>query len=306
MITLSQAGRLLLRNPVLVKEVRTRMRGGRTFIVLTIHLLALAGALAAAYLLFRASLTTGVNLEARRLFGKAVFGLMIWMELITISFIAPALTSGAIASERERQTLDLLRVTLLSSRALVLGKYLSGLVFIFLLVLSSLPLQTLPFVIGGVLAQEILVAVLILAVTAVAFCAAGIFFSSLFSRVLLSTVLAYAFAIFVVFGIPMILLLVLLVLGAGLGGAIDSISLRTQMMLIFIGWLAVSMTPGATIVATEVALLDQQGLLLARLHLGNGSEVAFPSPWIFYVVFYLLVSIGMLWFSAKRVSRIEM
>jgi ABC-type transport system involved in multi-copper enzyme maturation permease subunit len=306
MITLSQVGRFLLRNPVIVKEVRTRMRGGKTFIVLTIHLLALAGALAAAYLLFRASLTTGVNLDARRLFGKAIFGLMIWMELITISFIAPALTSGAIASERERQTLDLLRMTQLSSRALVLGKYLSGLVFIFLLVLSSLPLQTLSFIIGGVLAQEILVAILVLAVTAIAFCAVGMFFSSLFSRVLLSTVLSYAFAIFVVFGMPMVFLLVLIVLGAGLGVAIDSISLRTQIMLIFIGWLAVSMTPGATIVATEAALLDQQGLLLARLPLSNSGEITLPSPWIFYVVFYLLISIGMLWFSAKRVSRIEM
>jgi ABC-type transport system involved in multi-copper enzyme maturation permease subunit len=227
------------------------------------------------------------------------------MELITISFTAPALTSGAIASERERQTLDLLRVTLLSPRALVMGKYFSGLVFIFLLVLSSLPLQTLSFIIGGVLAQEILVAILILAVTAIAFCAIGIFFSSLFSRVLLSTVLSYAFAIFVVFGIPMIFLLVLIVLSGGLGNTINSISLRTQVTLIFIAWLAVSMTPGATIIATEAALLDHQGLLLARLPLSNGVEIVLPSPWIFYVIFYLLISIGMLWFSAKRVGSIE-
>jgi len=304
-ITLSSARRLLLRNPVITREVRTRMRGGRAFIVLTAHLLALAVALAVAYLLFYTSLTTGANLEARRLFGKAIFGLMIWMELITISFTAPALTSGAIASERERQTLDLLRVTLLSPRALVMGKYFSGLVFIFLLVLSSLPLQTLSFIIGGVLAQEILVAILILAVTAIAFCAIGIFFSSLFSRVLLSTVLSYAFAIFVVFGIPMIFLLVLIVLSGGLGNTINSISLRTQVTLIFIAWLAVSMTPGATIIATEAALLDHQGLLLARLPLSNGVEIVLPSPWIFYVIFYLLISIGMLWFSAKRVGSIE-
>lgn len=306
MISLSQAGRFLLRNPVIVKEVRTRMRGGRTFIVLTAHLLALAGALALAYLLFRTSLATaGVNLEARRLFGKAIFGLMVWMELITISFIAPALTSGAIASERERQTIDLLRVTLLSPRALVMGKYFSGLVFIFVLVLSSLPMQTLSFIIGGVLAQEILVGILILAVTAIAFCAVGVFFSSLFPRVLLSTVLSYAFAIFVVFGIPMIFLLVFIVLSAGLGSTINPISLRTQVMLIFIGWLAVSMTPGATIVATEAALLDQQGLLLARLPLSNGVEVALLSPWTFYVIFYLLVSVGLLWFSTKRVASME-
>lgn len=97
------------KNPVLVKEIRTRMRGKRAFIILTAHLLTLGMAVFLAYLVFQLSSSSTTTLENRRVFGKSLFGLLVWMELVMISFTAPALTSGAIAAERERQTYDLLR-----------------------------------------------------------------------------------------------------------------------------------------------------------------------------------------------------
>lgn len=293
------------RNPVMVKEVRTRMRGWRAFAVVSAHLIILGIALALAFLAFSPSLNSTVNLESRRMFGKALFGMMIWIELIAICFTAPALTSGAIASERERQTFDLLRVTLLSPGRMILGKYLSGLVFIFLMLFTSLPMQSLAFIMGGVQVEEILIAVLILAVTAISFCAVGLFFSSLFSRVLFSTVLSYAFAIFLVFGIPMIALFLLVTLSSSLNYSIERLSLAVQVFLIFIGWLVVSLNPGATIVATEAAILDQQGVILARLDLGNGTAVVMPSPWLAYVIFYLMISLLLLWISYWRIRNSE-
>ena len=115
------------KNPVIVKDVRTRMRGMKTYILITSHLIFLTIALIVAYILFSSSLTTSGNLEERRIFGKSIFGLLIFFELVMISFVAPALTSGSISSERERQTFDLLRVTLLPSGQLVVGKFLPGL-----------------------------------------------------------------------------------------------------------------------------------------------------------------------------------
>jgi ABC-2 type transport system permease protein len=299
------ASQIFWRNPVVVKEVRTRMRGWRAFAVVSIHLLILGIALAIAFLAFSPALGGTPNLESRRTFGKSLFGLMIWMELIAVCFTAPALTSGAIASERERQTFDLLRVTLLSPGRLVIGKYLSGLIFIFLLLFSALPLESLAFIVGGVQVEEILIAVLILGVTAVAFCAVGLFFSSLFSRVLFSTVLSYAFAIFTVFGVPMIALFILFIFGASNASGIDNLSTGSQVFLIFIGWIITSITPGATIIATEAALLDHQGIFLAHLDIGNGTRVMMPSPWLAYVIFYLAVSLLLLWISYLRVQRSE-
>ena len=296
----------LWKNPVIIKEVRTRMRGYRATLLLTAHLFILAAIVGLAYLFFRTALTSTGNLEERRIFGKAVFGLIVWMELVMISFVAPALTSGAISSERERQTFDLLRVTLLPARALVWGKYLSGLVFILLLLFTSIPLQGPAFLIGGVLVQEILLAVLILVVTAIGFCALGILFSSLIPRTLVSATLAYAVTIFLVFGIPIIAAIMLALLGAVFGGASSNqISPQTQGLLVILGWLVISFTPLASMIGTEVIFLDQHSLLLAEIPLSNGAKLLLPSPWLPYVIFYTLFSLAAIWLSIQLVKRKE-
>lgn len=293
------------KNPIILKEIRTRMRGNRAFVLLTAHLLILGILVGLLYIAFKSSMTSSGSLEERRVFGKAIFGLLVWIELVMVSFIAPALTSGSISMERERQTYDLLKVTLLSPRSLVVGKYASGLVFVFLLLFTSIPMQSPAFLFGGVLPEEILIGTLILAVTAIAFCAVGLFTSSLFSRTLVSTVLSYAFAIFLVFGIPMIFIIMLVLFNATLGDNLEQLGPTSQAVLVFIGWLLVSITPMATIVATEVVLLDQNSAFIATIPLNGKINLTLLSPWIPYVLIYLLLSVSLLWFSIKRVKRTD-
>jgi ABC-type transport system involved in multi-copper enzyme maturation permease subunit len=296
------------KNPILVKEVRTRMRGNRAFLLLTAHLLFLALVLLLVFLVIRSSLNANANLQARESFGKAIFGLMVWLELVMVSFTAPALTSGAIALERDRQTLDLLKVTLLKARSLVVGKYLAGLVFVFLLLVTSLPMFSPAFILGGVLLNEILIAVLILATSAIAFCAVGLFFSSLFSRPLVATALAYAFSIFINFGIPMLMILAVTLFGWMLNSGPSTLAdLHPFWLLavVYLGWLVISLTPLATIIATEVALLDGQSAWLVKFPLGTGAEVLLVSPWLAYVTVYLLLSLALIWISVGLVRRVE-
>jgi len=144
----------LPRNPLITKDLRTRTRGAKTYILVTAHLTVLTLAISAVYLFFQSTLVSNGNLEQRQYFGKAIFGLVIWLELVMVSFIAPALTSGAISAERERRTFDLLRITLISPRQIVSGKFLPGLVFVLLLLFTSLPLQSPAFMIGGVRARK--------------------------------------------------------------------------------------------------------------------------------------------------------
>jgi hypothetical protein len=51
-----------------------------------------------------------------------VLGLVVWLLNLALPWIAPALAAATIARERELGTLDVLRTTLLSGRAIVLGK----------------------------------------------------------------------------------------------------------------------------------------------------------------------------------------
>jgi ABC-2 type transport system permease protein len=293
------------KNPVIVKDFRTRMRGNRAFILLTAHLLILGSLAFLVYILLVSSMSPRGALDERRIFGKAIFGLLVGMEMVMISFVAPALTSGAISTERERQTYDLLRVTLLTPRSLVMGKYLSGLVFIFLLLFTSLPLQSPAFLLGGLLPEEILIATLILAVTAIAFCAVGIFTSSIFSRTLISTVLSYAFAIFLVFGVPIILVVFLILFNTSIENVVEHLPWIWQAILLGAAWLLLSITPFGTIVASEVILLDESSILYATISLTSKLELVLPSPWLIYTPIYLLFSGLLLWLSVRRVSMLE-
>jgi ABC-type transport system involved in multi-copper enzyme maturation permease subunit len=295
----------LRRNPVLLKELRSRMRGSRAFILITIYLGLLSLLVGGVYLVFVLSEPTTYNISQQQVFGKTIFGLVVWVELLLVSFVAPALTSGAISSEREHQTYDLLRTTLLPARSLVLGKFSSGLVFILLLLFAGLPLQSLAFLFGGVASSEFVIATLLLVVTAIAFCATGVFFSSFLSRTLVSTVLSYAFAILLVFGLPMLMVVVASMVGQMLGTMQPSIDTITEIFLLALGYLAVAVNPLATAIATEVLLLDQQTAFLWIYPLPNGPTLYVISPWIPYVIFYLAVSLILLWVSVRRVRRVE-
>jgi ABC-2 type transport system permease protein len=245
------------------------------------------------------------SLADQHIFGKVIFGLLVGMEMVMVSFVAPALTSGAISTERERQTYDLLRVTLLTPRSLIIGKYLSGLVFIFLLLFTSLPLQSPAFLLGGLQPEEIFIATLVLAVTAISFCAVGIFTSSFFARTLISTVLSYAFAIFMVFGVPILLIVFLILFNTSIENVIQRMPWIWQAVLLGVAWLLLSVTPFGTIVATEVILLDENSILYATISLTSKVKLALPSPWLLYVPIYLLFSGLLLLLSVRRVRRLE-
>ncbi len=293
----------LWKNPIVVKDVRTRMRGMRTYLLVTAHLLALALVVAAAYFVFRSSLTTTGNLEQRRIFGKAVFGLLVWMELVMVSFVAPAMTSGAISAERERQSYDLLKVTLLSTRQLVLGKFFPGLAFVFLLLFTSIPLQGPSFLIGGVLWEEIVLSTLILLVTAAAFSALGLLLSALVRRTMIATAIAYATTIFLVFGVPIIFVILLLLLNTAMSNTQGNSMQAGERILLLVGWLLAAFTPTGVMIGSEISLLDQHNLFSMRIPLSGGLEIWLPAPWIPYVVIYLLFCASALWLSMQIVKK---
>jgi ABC-type transport system involved in multi-copper enzyme maturation permease subunit len=82
--------------------------------------------------------------------GKTLFTWLAGFQMALIIFVTPASTADAISGERQRQTLDLLLATRLSSPSIVLGKLMAGLAFDVLLILCSLPLFSLVFLFGGV------------------------------------------------------------------------------------------------------------------------------------------------------------
>jgi ABC-2 type transport system permease protein len=295
----------LLANPVAYKELRGRMRGRRAYILITVYTAVLSLAMLLVYFVTNSSSTPN-NYNSIQLVGKALFGAVFWLQLLVMCFVAPALAAGAIASERERQTYELLRTTLLSARALVLGKFASGMLFLLLLLLVGLPLQSMAYLFGGVTLEELLVGTLLLIVTAAAFLAVGIFFSSLSGRTLISTVLSYGVSLLLVFGLPMLLFLLLLLQQNLISGTgLSNMNVFQETMLLLLLWSGMSLNPLATAVGSEVILLQENSLWSVSVSLSSSGSLSLPSPWIPYTILYTLLSLFLLWLAVRKVSRMD-
>lgn len=192
---------------IMVKELRGRMRGRRAFISVTIYTLIVAG--------FAWMVGRILEESARQNFGfspqyqsasigRGIFVAIMFLQTLMISVLAPASTAGTISGERERQTLDLLAVTPISSVAIVVGKLFSALTWVFILILASVPVSALVFVYGGVAPDDLLRGYLMLFVTAIAFGALGIFFSALIRRSGAATGLTFVSVIVATVGLTFI------------------------------------------------------------------------------------------------------
>jgi ABC-type transport system involved in multi-copper enzyme maturation permease subunit len=293
-------------NPVIAKELRGRMRGRQAFILISLYLLLLSGILALIYLI--ATIDSGAAYrrtpEFRQGLGKALFGTVILMELLMIPFIAPGLTSGAIAAEREHRTLDLLRTTLLSARSLVLGKLGAAFAFLLLLIFAALPLESIAFMLGGVGLEELLVSTLLLIVTAIYFCALGLFFSSVMKRVLTATVSSYASIVLGILSLVVVYVLVLFVESASYSytGTTSPNPFWTNLLSV-ITWVLLSVNPLMAAIMSEVLLVDQQQIFFTTDPFASNSGLILPSPWIIYTLVMLFLTFIMIWWSIRAVKR---
>ncbi|NUM46816.1 MAG: hypothetical protein HUU38_19090 [Anaerolineales bacterium] len=291
-------------NPVILKELRGRMRGGRAFLLLTLYLFFMSAIIGLIYLAFLASDINNISVDMRQTIGKTLFSVTMLLELFAACFVAPALTSGSISSEREGQTFDLLRTTLLSEQSLVLGKLNSSFLFLLLLLFASLPLLSIASVFGGVTTSEILLGIVLLITTTLTFSAVGVFFSSFTKRTLISTVLSYAFTLMLVFGVPAFLMATTVFYGAMSSGP-NGISKITEFIFIILIYLMIMLNPIGTAIATELLLLEGATFFYDMPYPSSTGTFFILSPWIGYTVFYIGMSFVLIWLSIFFVRQTE-
>lgn len=292
--------RLVVHNPVVVKELRGRMRGARAFTVLTVYLLLLGILSMLIYIVVTESSTSVSGQVTVGEIGRTLFGGIVAIELLLVSFVAPAFTAGAISGEREHQTFELLRTTLLPAHAFVTGKLLSAILYVLLLLLAAIPLQSIAFFFGGVAETEVVLSVVILVSTAVLFSAIGIYFSARSSRTLSASVQTYALVMFIMFGLPVVLGVALLVLDFSFD-SIDPTS--SQLLTLYIVGALLSTNPAIVALLTQYLLVNQQTSGVFSYTLTGGDSITLVSPWIPFVVIYALFSLIFIGLAIRRVRR---
>ncbi len=179
---------LIRDNPVLTRELLVTLRSPRSFILQLLYVCAL-GMLVFFYWPPEAGQPGAHQVSpavARRLFDIFFLG-----QFFLVSLMAPTFAAGSITGEKERKTYELLLASPLRPGTILVGKLLSSLSYLVILIVSSLPLMILCYLLGGLLLSEITRAYLVLILAAGTFGLLSVACSSFFGRTSSALVVSY-------------------------------------------------------------------------------------------------------------------
>ncbi|MER2171360.1 MAG: ABC transporter permease [Psychrobacillus psychrodurans] len=180
-------------NPVLVKEIKLRFRSPKSFIGILFYLIAMCIFVFGFILLTTQFSGTGYFRPEESFF---MFTMLTYIQLGLILFITPGLTAGAISSEREKQTLNILLTTAQTSFQIIFGKLTSSIAFLLLLLIAGLPIYSMVFLFGGVSPGQLGIIFLYFFLTMLAIGSIGIMYSTIIRKTIVSMIATYGTMIF--------------------------------------------------------------------------------------------------------------
>ena len=127
--------------------------------------------------------------------------------LLVVVVMVPALAGGTIAGERANLTLAPLQISRLKPADIVLGKQVSSLAYLLLIVVCSSPLLMVPYLLGGVRVLTVVIVLAVIVMVAIEVAAVSMLVSSLMSRpapaIVLSLMASFALVVgpFILMGI---------------------------------------------------------------------------------------------------------
>lgn len=191
-------------NPILRKELAVGSRsikmsmvimGINAFLLLVVDLVMLAAS----------STATLTSYDYSNL--TYLFPVLACIECGILSLVVPIITSGSISGERERQTLDIMLTTPVKPFSIAVGKLESAMVVVMMYMVSSIPMLSIAFVLGGLSWWALLGLIVMMLYLGIYVGSVGIFCSSVVKRSVASTILTIAIGIgiivatFTIFGV---------------------------------------------------------------------------------------------------------
>jgi ABC-type transport system involved in multi-copper enzyme maturation permease subunit len=296
-------------NPITVKELSARMRGARAYTVLTIYLAIVS---AMAMLLYLASfLNSSRSVGGSSTVGTVVFYFLVGMQIVLVSFIAPAFTTGAISGERERETFDLLRSTILTPRQIVFAKLISALGYTLLLIFATLPLFSLAFLLGGIEPMELFITLCVILASALLFSLLGLFVSARVTTSVSATVITYALVLGIVVGVPLVLLIGTSTVQLALSPITSSTAATSRNELLLgavevLFTLIISLSPiGAIAASQRFFAVSANPIAFNPGFVSHALSITLPSPYLILTALYLIASAVIYVLTVRRVAQAD-
>jgi ABC-type transport system involved in multi-copper enzyme maturation permease subunit len=190
---------MLNANPVLLRELRTQLRGVRATALISTFVGLLIVMLVFMYRSIAERTTLGTPLLNAQI-GQALFaGLALLLQTLVL-FISPALTVASVSGEHEQRTLDFVLMTPVHGWQVLWGKLLGALAYLLVLLCSVAPLFSVVLLFGGVRAIDVGRAALVVLATGAWGVVFGLFCSVLLRRTAAATTLCYTLLVALVGG----------------------------------------------------------------------------------------------------------
>jgi ABC-2 type transport system permease protein len=140
-----------LTGPIFDKEMRVSSRRRRNYVLRSLYIVLFTFLVALVWAETMSYRSTWTYQSSRMaLAGQAIVNVVLWFEFITVQTIAAVMLCTAISEEISHRTLGVLMTTPIGSFQIVIGKLLSKLLQLLLLLGISLPLLAIVRVFGGV------------------------------------------------------------------------------------------------------------------------------------------------------------
>ena len=275
-------------NPILIRELRGRMRNPRAFWVLVGFLTAVAGT---ALLVYAASyLSTDGQSSGNNTIGNTVFFTLIVTAMAVLTIMAPVMAAGSIAGERERQTFDLLLTSQLSAGTIIFGKILATLAYCGLLLSAMTPLIAMTILMGGVDLGELFIMYAIISASVLLFTCCGIYWSTRATTPLTAIGFALATVLSFLFGLPLLAVTI---------PTIWAEFLNDTAVLDVVANIGLATHPFIAMYLTDTAIHQQQ-IWMHEVTI-KGVTITLPATWILCIIESWLLSIAFVVAAMRRV-----
>ncbi|MFF2449850.1 ABC transporter permease [Neobacillus sp. NPDC058068] len=270
--------RNLLLNPVLNKEFKLRFRSFKGFLGLSFYLLALSILIIGFIYLQTQNSPMGLFRPDQ---SRNMFMMLSFIQMGLILFITPGLTAGVISGEREKQTLNILLTTNQSSTSIILGKLISSVSFLLLMIVASMPIYSIVFLFGGISPGQVATILGYYIFTILAFGSIGIVFSTLIRRTIIAMISTYGVTLFLTAGTAFLYVISMSVnqMGIAANNPVPYFFAMLNPMMILLGFLE----PDA----------------FRELSSQSGVGIDFPL-WAAYLISYTIIFLIMMMISIRK------
>ena len=185
-------------NPVLRNETKIAARSIRFTLMILAYVAVLSIAVMIYYNVINSeAFYNGLNLKESTNF----YVVMAVVQAALLFSIVPSLSSTAICSEREKQTLDILLSTKLTPLQIIIGKISSSSLRVIILIISMMPLYAVGSLMGGIKISYILQLILFFIINTIFMASIGVFISTYVKTSKVSTTLTYLLIVFIYLGV---------------------------------------------------------------------------------------------------------